>query len=445
MTLDRRTLLSGLALLAFTVPARAQESDGGTLLATDLGLVPDSADDQSDLMQYALQTAAGQRAALELPGGRYRVEGLRLPDGCTLKGTARTTVLEAAGDGPVASASGRSAITLSALTVDGAGRGSADGRSGLVNLAGCEGVRISNLRVGRGAGNGIMLTRSSGVVENAEIYGCTATGVFALDCHDLRIAGNRVHSCGNGGIRVWRSQRGHDGTIVTANHISGIASRAGGNGQNGNGINIFRSGAVIVSDNVIADCDFSAIRANSTDDTLIRGNACTDIREVAIFSEFGFSGSIIADNVVDGAAAGISMTNFDQKGHLATCTGNIVRNILAASPTNPDTTPYGISAQADATVSANVVESVPGVGINAGWGPYLRDVSVTGNVVRDTEIGIAVSVAPKAGAALVANNLVSGARRAGIAAMAWRDMKSGDLPHDAARFPNVTLSGNRIG
>jgi hypothetical protein len=36
---------------------------------------------------------------------------------------------------------------------------------------------------------------------------------------------------------------------------------------------------------------------------------------------------VIANNIVDGAAQGISMTNFDSSGPLATCTGNIVRNI----------------------------------------------------------------------------------------------------------------------
>jgi len=36
---------------------------------------------------------------------------------------------------------------------------------------------------------------------------------------------------------------------------------------------------------------------------------------------------VIADNVIDGAETGISVTNFDQGGRLATVHGNIVRNL----------------------------------------------------------------------------------------------------------------------
>ena len=47
---------------------------------------------------------------------------------------------------------------------------------------------------------------------------------------------------------------------------------------------------------------------------------------MAIYSEFGFEGAVIADNVVDGAGNGISVTNFNEGGRLASVRGNIVRN-----------------------------------------------------------------------------------------------------------------------
>src|SRR5690606_30600807 len=130
-------------------------------------------------------------------------------------------------------------------------------------------------------------------------------------------------------------------------------------------------------------------------------------------------GSVISNNIVDGAAQGISITNFDQGGRLATCSGNIVRNIYPNSRVNPDTVPVGIFAEADAIIAGNVVEIVPGSGIGAGWGPYLRDVSVTNNIVREVEIGIAVSVAEGAGKAMISGNRIAGARTAAIAGMAW--------------------------
>ena len=61
-------------------------------------------------------------------------------------------------------------------------------------------------------------------------------------------------------------------------------------------------------------------------------------------------------------------------------------------------------------MTGNVIENAPYAGIAAGLGPYLRDVAMTANVVRRAEFGIAVSVAPGAGAAVIADNMISEAR-----------------------------------
>ena len=53
------------------------------------------------------------------------------------------------------------------------------------------------------------------------------------------------------------------------------------------------------------------------------------IDEVAIYSEFEFVNALIENNTVDGARAGISVTNFKEGGRLATVRGNVVRNIRA--------------------------------------------------------------------------------------------------------------------
>ena len=58
-------------------------------------------------------------------------------------------------------------------------------------------------------------------------------------------------------------------------------------------------------------------------------------------------------------------------------------------------------------MTGNVIEDAPTAGIMLGFGEYLRDVAVTGNVVRKADIGIAVSVAPGAGNALIANNMIA--------------------------------------
>jgi uncharacterized secreted repeat protein (TIGR03808 family) len=449
----RRHVLAGLAAataawpLAATAkaPAPAKPSPhAAALLGSDVGLVPNASADQSVLLQQAVDLATARGVPLFLAGGSYRVGNVSLAANTTIEGVGGATRLLGTDDAPILRAAAAAGITLRALSLDGSTGGGAADRSGLIALTQCDGLRLDGLDLQHGSGTGLFLDGCSGLVTGSSFASHGNIGVFAINSQNLTIAQNRVAGCGNGGILVWRDSRGHDGTIVSGNHVSAILARGGGNGQNGNGINIFRADGVIVADNIISDCDFSAVRANTARNTQIRGNTCTNLREVAIFSEFAFSGSLIAGNIVDGAAAGISMTNLDQGGRLAVCSGNIVRNITPNSSTNPDTTPYGISAEADAAVTGNTVSNVPGIGISAGYGPYLANVLIANNVVTDVNTGIAVSVAPGAGAVRIAGNLIAGAKTNAIAGMRWQDVASADLAADAGNFPNVSIDGNTV-
>ncbi|MHB1103447.1 MAG: TIGR03808 family TAT-translocated repetitive protein [Devosia sp.] len=454
-SLDRRHVLGGLAAFAVLAPGAAlAQADAararGMAFGGDFGLAPYFGDqgveetDQSELFQAAVDEAAAMGVELVLASGRYFAGNVVLPRTIAITGLSGGVEINAVSGGAIFAADGKSDITLENLRFQGNPQAAPNADTALLAFAGCERLRLKSLRLGAGPGNGITLENCSGRLASLDIAGFEAAAVFARNSHDLIIRDCRVARCGNGGILVWGEGDRLDGTIVSGNHIGDIAARAGGNGQNGNGVNVFKANGVVVSDNVIENCAFTAIRLNSTTDTQVSGNICLNSGEVAIFSEFAFSGSIIANNIVDGAAQGISITNFNEGGRLAICAGNIVRNIAPSSLVNPDTVPVGISAEADTVISGNVVEAVPGLGIGAGWGPYLRDVVVSGNVVRDVEIGIGVSVAEGAGKALVSANLVSEARRAAIAGLAWSDMVSDDLVRDAARFPNVTVSGNSL-
>jgi len=234
---------------------------------------------------------------------------------------------------------------------------------------------------------------------------------------------------------------------VLANRIENDKARAGGTGENGNGVNVFRAANVLVADNRIRNCAFSAVRGNSASNLQARGNAVTNVGEVAIFSEFSFEGAVIANNVVDGAAIGVSITNlYEYGGRLAVCQGNIVRNVMR-SGTGEDweARGIGIHAEADTAVTGNVVENAEAIGIRVGFGVGLRDVSVTGNVVRVCPIGIAVSVAPGAGAAMVANNLIADAAKGAVLGMEWYKTVTGDLARGTEnRYAQVTVSGNRV-
>ncbi|HEV3160261.1 MAG TPA: TIGR03808 family TAT-translocated repetitive protein, partial [Xanthobacteraceae bacterium] len=105
----------------------------------------------------------------------------------------------------------------------------------------------------------------------------------------------------------------------------------------------------------------------------------------------------------------------------------------------------GIGIEADTAVSGNVIENAPYIGIAAGWGQYLRDVTVNANVVRGADYGIAVSVTPGAGSAVIADNMISGARLGAIVGMEWKKPVTGDLSKDGAeRYAQLSVAGNRV-
>ncbi|MDO8534818.1 MAG: TIGR03808 family TAT-translocated repetitive protein, partial [Xanthobacteraceae bacterium] len=133
----------------------------------------------------------------------------------------------------------------------------------------------------------------------------------------------------------------------------------------------------------------------------------------------------------------------DQGGRLAVCQGNLVRNLNRGDPKHRRG--IGIAIEADSAVTGNVIEGAPMAGILVGSGKYLRDVTVTGNVVRTSPIGIAVSVAPDAGSALVADNLIAGATTGAVVGMEDGKAVTGDLAReDGSRFAQLTITGNRV-
>jgi uncharacterized secreted repeat protein (TIGR03808 family) len=443
-SLTRRRVIGGLAMIGASPLLGAQAFGQQALDAWDLGIFAGKAEDQSAAFQKAVDEAVTRELPLALPAGRFNISNIVVPSGLMLTGVPGLTDLVLNSPGFILRIDGAHHVTLDGLSLRGE-FDTANPDGGLLELNDTFDTRLSRLTVAFSSSNGIACRESNVRIADCEIYDCAGVAIFSTNGRSAMFTGNAISGSGDGGILVWREATGRDGTVVSGNRINATDARSGGNGQNGNAINVFRADNVIVTDNVLTDCLFTAIRLNSTNDTQVTGNTCINCGEVAIFSEFAFSGSIIANNIVDRAAGGISMTNFNDGGRLAVCTGNIVRNIFPKSDVNPDVAPFGIFAEADAVVSNNVIEAVPGIGIGAGYGPYLRDVHVSDNVVREVDIGIGISVAEGAGAAQVVDNHVSGARLHAIAGMAWQDVVSGDLAADAAQFPHVTVDGNTVG
>jgi uncharacterized secreted repeat protein (TIGR03808 family) len=439
----RRYILAGLAALSAT-PALAETS----LDATSFGISPGSLDDQTAALQSALDAAHADGRTLVLPAGEIFVKDLNFPAKIRVTGTPGATNLMLHGSG---TSIGRAYLAMD-LELDGIGFSGgvagqpASGNGGLLEIDGSFSVRIVNCTFLFGAANGLSITNSSATIEDCDFADFAEAAIFSQDSAGLMIRGNRIRTCGNGGILVWRSEKGHDGSIITGNQIEAIDWKGGGNGQNGNGINLFRAGDVVVSDNVITGCAFSAIRLNATDNCQVTGNLCRTSGEVAIFSEFEFTASVIANNIIDGAAQGISITNMLEGGTLAVCTGNIVRNITASSAVNPDTRGVGIYAEAETAITGNSVSAVDGIGIGVGFGPYRRNVVVNGNTVSAVTYGIAVSVVdePPSGPVSITGNQISGASAGAMVGMRWDEMVERDLAANAANYPHVQVANNQV-
>ena len=404
-------------------------------------------EDQSRALQNAIDQAAGARVPLVLGPGVYRAGDLRLPAGAQIVGVRGATRLLFTEGPSLVSAHRADNIALTGLVIDGGGRPLPEGR-GLVHFTHGRGVRIADCEIVNSGRQGIVLESVEGEVTGSRIVAVAGAAIFSLDAQGLVIARNTVREAGNNGIQVWRTTAGDDGTLILDNRIEDVTALAGGSGQNGNAINVFRAANVVVKGNRIRGCKFSAVRGNAASNLQVIGNNCTSLGEVAIYAEFGFEGAIIANNVVDGAVVGIAVTNFKEGGRLAVVQGNVIRNLSPARPagTNPnDPAGIGIGVEADTAVTGNVIENAPSAGIALGFGQYLRDVSVTGNIVRQCGVGIAVSVVPGAGGALIADNLIAGSERGAIVGMEWKKPVTGDLAKDGAgRFAQFAISGNRV-
>ncbi|WP_298261143.1 TIGR03808 family TAT-translocated repetitive protein [Bradyrhizobium sp.] len=452
MPLNRRHLfgLTATGAGALAISPRAMAARLTSALgrdATQYGLRPGNPDDQTRTLQRAIDEAARGQTPLALPPGVYRTGALHLPNGAQLVGVHGATRLVFSGGASMFTGEGASNVSLANLVLDG-GNIPLPSRRGLVHCLSGHDIRITGCEITASGGNGIWLENVAGDVSGNTITKIAVTAITSFDAQGLTVTRNTIQDTNDNGIEILRTSIGDDGTLVADNRLEDIKAGPGGSGQYGNAINAFRAGNVIVRGNRIRNCDYSAVRGNSSSNIQITGNSITDVREVALYSEFSFAGAVIANNIVDGAALGVSVCNFNEGGRLAVVQGNIIRNLLAKRPigTAPDDGGgIGIYVEADTSVTGNVIENAPSIGIVAGWGKYLRDVAITGNVIRKALAGIGVSVTPGAGAALVNNNMISETPRGAVVGLDHARPITPDLTTEGApQFAQITVGANAV-
>ena len=444
MDFSRRIFMSAAPVLAAGAvsagPALAAPTQA-SLSATELGLKPGSSADQSALLRKAIDRAAERGLVLLLPGGRYQASDVRIDRPVIIQGVAGQTTLVARKDASVLTIEAAD-VVLDGISFDGPGE--APGRdNALVSAQMSERLTIRNCAFRNFAGNGLELKQCSGRIACNRMTDIGMTGIFALDSTGLEIASNHISDIGNNGIQVWTSEQRQDGTIVMGNRIERVRFDNGGSGQNGNGITVFRAGNVIVSNNRISDCGYSAIRNNSGRNCQIVNNSCSRLYETAIYVEFAFDGAVVSGNLIEMAAGGISITNFNEGGRLAVCANNVVRDITGGG-SDPEKRGIGIGVEADTIVTGNVVENASYTGISAGWGAYARNILINGNLVRQCPTGITLSVSDGAGTMNVSANMIAQSAQA-IVGMNHTDAVTGDLAlSDAAVPAHLKISGNSV-
>jgi len=453
----RRLFLSGLGLGAAGVATAAAGETRrlpvvdidlrGSIDAAAHGLRPGGGDRKSKAFAKLLHEAAAKNTPVFLPPGDYAVSNITLPDNVRITGVPGATRIVYGGDGHLFAADGVGRIELANLVIDGANRWLDDTVQGLVHLSNAATVTIENCEIRGSSKTAVYLERSGGRVERNRLSGAADHALLAVESHDLSLTGNQVFDCGNGGILIHRWQKGRDGTIVSGNRIARIAATRGGTGQYGNGINVFRADDVMISGNHISGCAFSAIRSNAGSNVQIGGNTCLDSGETAIYSEFGFEGAVVTGNLVDGAANGIAVVNFNEGGRLASIAGNVVRNLRLEGPYVHDGAGFGfgIAVEADAAVSGNTIENAARWGLMLGWGPYMRGLVVSGNLVRRSPVGCGVTVVEQAGSALISGNVFEETPEAAIAGFRWNERVTGDLAKDGMSRAHLTIERNRTG
>ena len=239
-------------LLAWTPPTHPQFPN----------LVPDDGRDQTAALQAAIDTAAEKDIPLVLPPGKFIVSDLRLRAGTRHIGTARTTTLAFAGGAAFVTADKADGPVLDGLTLEGAYKAFDVSRGdGLITITRCKHVCLVDLDIRNSVGNGLSLVECAGRINGISISSALDAGLKSLDSKGLDISGNTVTDCGNNGILVWRSHAEEDGTVISGNRISKIRNAAGGTGEYGNGINVFRAGSVLVTGNRISDCSYTVENA----------------------------------------------------------------------------------------------------------------------------------------------------------------------------------------
>lgn len=382
-----------------------------SLNAADYGLVSNGSD-QTAHLQAAIDAAQARKLPLFIPAGIFRIRTVAITAPIEIYSAPGGAVLEGYGQGPsilvAPAAAGRrfGPVSIKSLSMDGQGRAFPEGSyGGLIRARDIDGLTVEGCILRHSAAQGLYFERTSGwirdtVVDSAGDCGLCSSNAAATG---VVIEANKVKNSGNTGIRVIRDNLETDRSAILNNTVDATKAIAGGNGANGNGINVYRAGNVTISGNKVSNSAFSAIRLNASSGSHVIGNYCHSSYEVALYVEAPgerepFHGGIVADNIIDDCGAGISIANTNNGGRRIVVSGNQITHAVNHTVTYPggsyQTFGRGIEADGDVIVTRNQIESVADWAIlahasNYGVGTATMMVLITDNMIKTCGGGIA--------------------------------------------------------
>jgi uncharacterized secreted repeat protein (TIGR03808 family) len=328
-------------------------------------------------------------------------------------------------------------VRFRGVTFDGANKPLPDYaylRPAFIALKNTNSVSFENCQIMNTPGIGVYVTGGNAKIADSYVAS-HSVGVFSEDAI-VYVHRNNVTMISNNGVVIWRNAITGDSSEVIGNTINGVETAAGGTGENGNGVLIFRAIGVTVRDNRIFSCKFSAVRCNGGGGHVIDANYIWNIREVAIYVEapgpgIDTTGAVISNNHLDTVGTGVSVANAglysDGVARSVVIEGNRISNARAQTFSDPGYFPpvsggNGVTAETDCAISGNIIDGLDGTGIQIGTNDAVRDISVTGNLIRSCKRGIGVSnnaITGSKGEAVVVGNIVRGASGGAIVPVSY--------------------------
>lgn len=235
MALGRRGFLTASGMVASGAFLQAIAANAASQTVAELGIIPDTGEDQSKAFQNAIAKLSEAGQAVYLPGGAYYLHDVALPKKCVILGVPGQTRLVVSGGQRAFSAHNVETLFLSGLIVEGS-----------VIAGNVREASIENLRVTLAENAGVALSGASSLnISHCQFEACSGAAIELSTSQDVTSAanlnGNLITGCKTG---IVLAGSGH----VSGNTISGATDfglRLGG-GHEG--------GTILADGNIIKDC-----------------------------------------------------------------------------------------------------------------------------------------------------------------------------------------------